>query len=83
MSEAEWHLTLELHNLDLYDDRDKLAPGEWVIRLLVGADDGDAQAYDVHIAWSAGIGNNPPAVLDEALERFEILSADAGEILTR
>jgi hypothetical protein len=31
--------------LDILNDRDKLPPGDWVIRLLLGAD-GDAQEYD-------------------------------------
>lgn len=78
---CEWHLLLELHGLNILDDRDKLPPGEWVIRLLVGADDGDATAYDVHIAWSPDRGNHPREVLNEALDRLELLAADPGEIL--
>jgi hypothetical protein len=68
---ASWHLVLDLHNLSLTDDRDKLPPGEWVIRLLVGADDGDARAYDVHVAWS-GDAAEPPDVLREALKRLHV-----------
>jgi hypothetical protein len=78
---SEWHLVLELHGLDIADDRDKLPPGQWVIRLLAGADDGDAKAYNVHIEWSADIGNDPKAVLRQALEGLELSDADPSEIL--
>lgn len=68
---ATWHLLLGLHELSILDDRDKLPPGQWIVRLLVGADDGDARRYDVHVAW---IESRPSArsVLDEALERLSI-----------
>lgn len=55
------------------DDRDKLPPSQWIIRLPVGADDGDAYRCDVHLAWSE---SRPSAqsVVDEALERLAIVS---------
>jgi hypothetical protein len=68
---ATWYLVLGLHDLDILDDRDKLPPDEWVIRLLVGAEDGDAKRYDVHVAWSAD-ASSVRAVLDEALERLGV-----------
>jgi hypothetical protein len=69
--DATWHLMLGLHDLDILDDRDKLPPGRWIVRLLVGADDGDAHRYDVHVAWNE---SSPDAdtVLRDALERLAI-----------
>lgn len=62
---------LSLHELSILDDRDKLPPGEWVIRLLVGANDGDARRYDVHVAWS-GDAIDGAVVLAEGLERLHV-----------
>jgi hypothetical protein len=59
--------------LDILNDRDKLPPGDWVIRLLLGAD-GDAQEYDVHVAWS-GDAAHGKTVLAEALNRLQVESA--------
>ena len=56
----------------IFNDRDKLPPGEWVIRLLVGADDGGASRHDVHIAWSADAPDYR-TVLAEALVRLEVV----------
>jgi hypothetical protein len=71
---ASWHLCLTLHaGLDILNDRDKLPPGEWVIRLLLGADDGDAQQYDVHVAWSADASDGK-TVLAETLDRLHVES---------
>jgi hypothetical protein len=69
--EATWHLVLGLHELSISDDRDKLPPGLWIVRLLVGADDGDAYRCDVHIAWSESVGSSD-VVLAEALDRLAI-----------
>ena len=69
--EASWHLLLDLHNLDIRNDRDKLPPGDWLVRLLVGAADGDARRYDVQIAWT-GDAPDASAVLSEALERLHV-----------
>jgi hypothetical protein len=44
-----------------------------VIRLLLGADDGDAQQYDVHVAWSADASDGK-TVLAEALDRLHVES---------
>jgi hypothetical protein len=60
--------------LDILNDRDKLPPGDLVIRLLLGADDGDAQEYDVHVAWS-GDAADGKTVLAEALNRLQVESA--------
>lgn len=71
--DATWHLILGLHDLSISDDRDKLRPGPWIIRLLVGADDGDAYRCDVHVAWSESLPSSQ-AVLEEALGRLAIVS---------
>jgi len=70
--DATWHLMLGLHNLSINDDRDKLPPASWVIRLLVGADDGDAYRCDVHLAWSESLPSSE-AILREALNRLAIV----------
>lgn len=72
---ATWHLVLALQGFNITDDRDKLSAGEWVIRLLVGADDGDARRYDVHVAWDGDPAQTPQAVLDSALERLAVIKA--------
>ena len=70
---ASWRLVLGLHELSLNDDRDKLPAGAWIVRLLVGADDGDAHQYDVHVAWSESRPDSQSA-LDEAIEHLAIAS---------
>lgn len=41
------------HNLQIRDRREWLAPTTdgYLVRLEVGADDGKAQKYDVHVQW--------------------------------
>lgn len=69
---ASWHLILALQGLSIIsDDRDKLPAGEWVIRLLVGANDGDARRYDVHVAWR-GDAVDEATVLAESLDRLHV-----------
>jgi hypothetical protein len=68
---ATWHLMLDIHGFEIIDDRDKLTPGEWTIQLLVAADDGDAQRYEVHVAWS-GDAADAAAVLEETMERLHV-----------
>jgi hypothetical protein len=47
-----WHLKLALAgNLALSDEREYLPPGRWVVRLVIGADEADGDAYDVGIHW--------------------------------
>lgn len=70
--DARWHLHLELaDNAAITDERDWLPPGRWKVRLVVGADDGDAHAYDVALAWD---GDEPDAdaVLKATLDRLEV-----------
>jgi hypothetical protein len=70
--DARWHLHLDL--ADAYwitDERDWLPPGSWTIRLIVGADDGDAHAYEVDLAW-AGDEPDSEAVLSAALDRLKV-----------
>jgi hypothetical protein len=58
-ADGQWHLHLELAgNFQLTDERDWLTPGEWVLRLVAGADDGDAHTCEVHLAWR---GDEPNA----------------------
>jgi hypothetical protein len=70
--DATWHFMLGLHELSISDDRDKLPPGQWIVRLLVGADDGDAYRCNVHLAWNE---SSPDAetVLRDALEHLAIV----------
>lgn len=50
-----WQLKLALAgNLALADEREYLAPGDWVVRVILGADEADGQAYDVLVSWSDG-----------------------------
>jgi hypothetical protein len=71
-----WYLRLALaFGLDMNDDRDKLPPvkGGYVIRLLVGADDGAARKFKVHIDWNGDADQRPDEVLTSALEHLEVL----------
>ena len=70
--DARWHLHLELADqFQITDERDWLSPGSWTVRLIVGADDGDARAYDVDLAWT---GDEPDAqaVLRAALGSLKV-----------
>ena len=70
--DTRWHLHLELaDSWEITDERDWLAPGSWTVRLIVGADDGDAHAYEVDVAW-AGDEPDGEAVLKAALDRLEV-----------
>ena len=56
-----WYFKLALHpGLDINDDRDKLPPvnNGYVIRLLVGADDGAARTFTVHLDWDGHPASN-------------------------
>jgi hypothetical protein len=51
---ARWHLRLHLaHNLFLVDEREYLKPvdGGYTVRLVIGAEDGAARSFDVHVNW--------------------------------
>jgi hypothetical protein len=73
--EGRWHLHLELaDDGELTDERDWLTPGAWTIRLIVGADDGDAHAYEVDLAW-AGDESDAATLLSSALNRLEVRRA--------
>jgi hypothetical protein len=70
--DARWHLHLELADAAaIVDERDWLEPGRWIVRLIVGADDGDAHAYEVDVAW-AGDEPDGAAVLKAALASLEV-----------
>jgi hypothetical protein len=67
-----WYLFLA--ELDINDDRDKLPPVEngYTIRLLVGADDGAARAYEVDISWDGDPKQTPDEVLASALDHLGV-----------
>jgi hypothetical protein len=70
--EAKWHLHLELADrYELADERDWLPPVSWTVRLIVGADDGDAHAYEVDIAWK-GDEDGSAAILATALDSLKV-----------
>lgn len=69
--QATWYLHLELGKWSVTDERDWLAPGTWSIRLLLGADDGDAQAYIMTVGWR-GDETDGEAVLSAALDSVRI-----------
>jgi hypothetical protein len=72
---ASWYLRLTLaFDLDINDDRDKLPPveGGYVVRLLVGADDGAARVFDVDINWNGDGALRPEEVLDSALDHLSV-----------
>lgn len=73
---AKWHLWLTLWSSQTggvgpADERDILEPGEWIIRLLVGCDDGDARYYDVRVAWK-GDEADARTALAAVLERIAV-----------
>jgi hypothetical protein len=45
------------------DDRDWLPPGAWLIRLIVGAEDGEARTYEIELSW----GSDPTQTADDIL----------------
>lgn len=68
-----WYLKLTI-GLDINDNRDKLQPFEdgYLIRLLVGADDGAARTFDVQIDWDGDPDQSPHEVLRSALEHLAV-----------
>lgn len=70
-----WHLKLALAgDFALSNEREYLAPGEWVVRLIVGADDVDGRAYDVSVSWSDG-GAGPAETLASLTLQVRSISA--------
>ena len=77
--DARWHLHLELADAaEITDERDWLSPGEWTVRLIVGADDGDAHAYDIELGWDGREGD-ATTVLETALDSLTVRHARAAE----
>ena len=68
-----WYLRLTI-GLDINDNRDKLPPVEdgYILKLLVGADDGAARRFKVHINWDGDPSLSPYEVLASALERLAV-----------
>jgi hypothetical protein len=74
--DARWHLHLELADAaEITDERDWLEPGSWTVRLIAGAEDGDAHAYEVEVTWS-GDEPNAEAVLAAALDNLQVRRDD-------
>jgi hypothetical protein len=74
---VSWYLKLALaFDLDINDDRDKLPPveGGYVVRLLVGADDGAARVFEVDMDWNGEGALRPQEVLDSALDHLSVRS---------
>lgn len=70
--DAEWRLHLELADgLQIIDERDWLPPGAWTVHLIIGADDGDAHAYEVDIDWK-GDEEDAGAILTAALGSLSV-----------
>lgn len=70
-----WYFKFALHpGLDINDDRDKLPPVDdgYVIRLLVGADDGRARTFKVHLDWDGDPMLQPQQVLDSGLKHLAV-----------
>jgi hypothetical protein len=68
-----WHLALALHgDYAPTDQRHRLAPGSWAVRLVVGTDDGDARRYEVHVRWDGGEAD-PQSALDAVLDRLAVV----------
>jgi hypothetical protein len=70
---GEWVLRLGI-GLLIADQREFLLPGEWIVRLVIGANDGSAATYDVHVAWN-GDEADPQSALDDLLDHLEVLPA--------
>jgi hypothetical protein len=72
-AEVAWYLRLTI-GFDINDDRDKLPPVEdgYIIRLVVGADDGAARAFDVHIDWNGDPDQTPDQVLASTLDQLAV-----------
>ena len=68
-----WYLKLTI-GLDIADDRDKLPPVDdgYVFRLLVGADDGAARTFEVHLDWDGNPDLEPDEVLRSALDHLAV-----------
>lgn len=67
---GRWQFRLGIE-LTIADYREYIPPGEWIVRLTMGADDGSARTYDVHIAWRDDEAN-PRAALDSLLDHLVV-----------
>jgi hypothetical protein len=68
-----WYFKLAI-GIDIVENRDKLPPVEdgYMIKLLVGADDGAARSFTVHIDWDGNPDRPPAQVLRSALEHLAV-----------
>jgi len=60
--------------LDINDNRDKLPPVNdgYVVRLVVGADDGAARTFEVEIDWDGDGKQKPDELLKAALAHHQV-----------
>ncbi len=65
--QSTWYLKLGLHNLIIGDFREFLAPGEWIVRVVVGADEADGRSHEIAVSWD---GDAPSA--KTALESVKV-----------
>jgi hypothetical protein len=70
---GKWQFRLALHNLCLVDQREFLAPTPegYSVRLELGADDGKARKYDVHVNWGDSAEDAEAALESVQLYVFE------------
>ena len=68
---GEWQLRLGI-GISIADHREFLAPGKWIVRLVIGASDGSAGVFDVHVAWK-GDEPDPQEALDYLLDHLEVM----------
>lgn len=66
-----WQLKLGIE-LSIADYRHILPPGEWVVRLVIGSNDGRSGEYDVQVAWK-GDEPDPEKALSYLLDHLEVM----------
>jgi hypothetical protein len=59
--QGRWELRL-LIGLSLPDEREWLRPGDWTVRLVLGADETDGRGYDVDVSWDGGASDAETAL---------------------
>ncbi len=71
---GQWQFRFALHNLQITDQREYLAPTRdgYLVRLDLGADDGAARHYDVHLNW-----NDDAETSEAALDSVQLWVCEA------
>jgi hypothetical protein len=71
--EAKWCMHLDLAGgFSITDDRDWLSPGVWSIRLIVGAEDGEARTYEVEVSWGGDQKQSADDILASAMSELKV-----------